>query len=338
MDTILVTGGAGYIGSHVCKALAKAGFLPIAYDNLSTGHAYAVKWGPFVEADLSDTEQLNNTFKKYQPKAVLHFAASALVVESVATPGKYYRNNLSSSISLLEAMRHHNIPYLVFSSTCAVYGQPQFIPLTEAHPIAPMNPYGRSKAMVEQILADFDMAHSIRSVSLRYFNVAGADLETQIGENHDPETHLIPSILQAALGTRPEIAVYGTDFPSRDCSAGRDYIHVEDLASAHVKALLWLFANNRSVQINLGTGTGYSVLEIIQSIQKFCGQSIPVRLERSRAGEPSHLTADNTLAKELLGWTPRLSDLPTLIESAWKWHKLLFENAPLLKATLHRPC
>lgn len=338
MDAILVTGGAGYIGSQVCKTLAKAGFLPVAYDNLSTGHAYAVKWGPFVEADLCEKDKLNETFQKFQPKAVLHFAASALVVESMADPGKYYRNNLTGSLCLLEAMQANKIPYLIFSSTCAVYGQPKQIPMTETHPTGPINPYGRSKWMVEQMISDFETAHGIKAVALRYFNIAGADLDTEIGENHDPETHLIPSVIQAALGIKKEIVVYGTDFPSRDGSAVRDYIHVQDLADAHVGALKWLMANNASAQINLGTGTGHSVLEIIDAVQKFCGKPIPVRLERSRAGEPSNLTADNSRAKELLGWTPKLSDLPTLIESAWKWHQLLAENASLLKTTLNRTC
>jgi len=338
MDAVLVTGGAGYIGSQVCKTLAKAGFLPIAYDNLSTGHAYAVKWGQFVEADLADREALNGTFQKFQPKAVLHFAASALVVESMADPGKYYRNNLAGSLSLLDAMQSNRVPYLIFSSTCAIYGQPKFVPLTEAHPPGPINPYGRSKWMVEQMIADFEAAFGIRSVALRYFNVAGADLETEIGENHTPETHLIPSVIQAALGVRKEIVVYGTEFPSRDGSAVRDYIHVQDLADAHVSALKWLIENKKSAQINLGTGTGHSVLEIIEAVQKFCGKPLPIRLEQARVGEPSNLTADNSRAKELLGWTPKRSDLPTLIESAWKWHQLLAENASLLKSTLNRTC
>jgi UDP-arabinose 4-epimerase len=340
MDAIIVTGGAGYIGAQVCKTLSQAGFLPVAYDNLSTGHAYAVKWGPFVQADISEKEKLNETFQKYQPKAVLHFAASALVIESMADPGKYYRNNMTGSLCLLEAMQANKIPYLIFSSTCAVYGQPKQVPMTEAHPTGPINPYGRSKWMVEQMISDFEIAHGIRSVGLRYFNIAGADLQTEIGENHDPETHLIPSVIQAALGIKKEIVVYGTDFPSRDGSAVRDYIHVQDLADAHVSALRWLIANNKSAQINLGTGTGHSVLEIIDAVQKFCGKHLPVRLERSRAGEPSNLTADNTRAKDLLGWTPKLSDLPTLIESAWKWHQLLAENASLLKikSTLTRTC
>ena len=333
-DAILVTGGAGYIGSHVCKALAKEGFLPIAYDNLSTGHAYAVKWGPFVHADLNDQEKLHETFKKFQPKAVLHFAASALVVESMNNPGKYYRNNVGSSIALLEAMRDHGVSYLVFSSTCATYGSPQFVPLTELHPQMPINPYGKSKLMVEQAIADFEAAHGLRSAILRYFNVAGADPDMEIGENHEPETHLIPSVIHAALGIKEEIVVYGTDFPSRDGSAIRDYIHVSDLAQAHVQALKYLMQENKSLCVNLGTGTGYSVLEIIDAVHRFCGKSLPVRLERRRIGEPSNLTADSSLAKQLLQWTPRFSDLPSLIESAWKWHQFLSENAPLLQTTL----
>lgn len=338
MDAILVTGGAGYIGSQVCKTLAKAGFLPITYDNLSTGHAYAVKWGPFVQADLCDKDKLNETFQKFKPKAVMHFAASALVIESMADPGKYYRNNCYSSLSLLETMQANQVPYLVFSSTCAVYGQPKSVPLIETHPLNPINPYGKSKWMVEQMISDFEMAHGIKSAILRYFNIAGADLETEIGENHTPETHLIPSIIQSALGIKKEIVVYGTEYPSHDGSAIRDYIHVQDLADAHVSALKWLLTNDRGIQVNLGTGTGYTVLEIINAVQNFCGKSLPVRLERARPGEPSNLTADNTKAQQLLGWTPKLSGLPALIESAWKWHQLLAENATLLKNTLNRTC
>lgn len=328
-EAILVTGGAGYIGSHTCKALAKAGYLPVVYDNLSTGHAYAVKWGPFVQGDLNDKAKLNEALTTYRPKAVIHFAANALVIESMTDPGKYYRNNVGSTIALLEAMRDHAIKKLVFSSTCATYGNPQFTPITEKHPLQPINPYGRSKLMVEQIISDFSMAYGLEAVVLRYFNAAGADQETQIGENHTPETHLIPSIIQTALGLRDEIVVYGTDFESRDGSAVRDYIHVEDLADAHVAAL-----KAPSATINLGTGTGYSVLEIIDAVQKFCGKTLPVRLENRRPGEPGILTADNAKAREHLNWNPRASDLPTLIESAWKWHQLLFENADLVRSVL----
>jgi UDP-glucose-4-epimerase GalE len=336
MDSILVTGGAGYIGSHTCKALAKAGFLPIAYDNLSTGHAYAVKWGPFVEGDLRDEALLSETFKTYQPKAVLHFAASALVVESMRDPGKYYKNNVASSIALLEAMRQHEVHHLVFSSTCATYGQASSIPITEEHAQLPINPYGRSKLMVEQIIADFEAIYPLQTMILRYFNAAGADPETELGENHTPETHLIPSIIQTALGAPRELVVYGTDFPTKDGSAIRDYIHVSDLSLAHVAALKKLLAGGKSAQINLGSGRGYSVLEIIDAVQKFSRLSLPTRLEMRRQGEPSTLLADNTKASQLLEWSPTLSDLPTIIESAWKWHKLLFENEPLLRAGLKR--
>jgi len=335
-EPILVTGGAGYIGSHTCKALAKAGFLPVVYDNLSTGHAYAVKWGPFIHGDLNDKAKLNEAFTTYNPKAVIHFAGDALVVESMGDPAKYYRNNMGSTIALLEAMRDHAVTSFVFSSTCATYGNPQFTPITEEHPQLPINPYGRSKLMIEQMIGDFERAHGIHAAALRYFNAAGADLETQIGENHTPETHLIPTIIQTALGHRNEIVVYGTDFESRDGSAVRDYIHVQDLAEAHVAALRWIMTHQKSLAVNLGTGTGYSVFEIIDAVQKFCGKILQVRLENRRAGEPGVLTADNRFALELLGWSPRISDLPTLIESAWKWHQLLSENADLLKNTFQR--
>ncbi|MBI5273341.1 MAG: UDP-glucose 4-epimerase GalE [Chlamydiia bacterium] len=330
-EPILVTGGAGYIGSHVCKTLAKAGFFPIAYDNLSVGHAYAVKWGPLVQADLCDQEKLHAAFKKFRPKAVLHFASFALVVESMQDPGKYYRNNLVSSLALLEAMREAEVPYIVFSSTCATYGQPQSISINEEHPQIPVNPYGKSKLMIEQILADFETSHGIKSAILRYFNVGGADLETEIGENHTPETHLIPSVIQVGLGLKKELVVYGADFPSLDGSAIRDYVHVQDLADAHVAALQKLLARKNSFQINLGSGKGCSVLEIIRAVEQFTGKHIPVRLEGRRPGEPAHLTADITKALEFLGWSPRLSQLPILIESAWKWHQFLAENAPQIK-------
>lgn len=329
-DAVLVTGGAGYIGCHTCKALAKAGFLPVTYDNLSTGHAYSVKWGPFVQGDLTDRAQLDNAFKTFCPKAVIHFAADAILFESIANPIPYYKNNIGSTIALLEAMRDHQVPYLVFSSTCATYGHPQFTPITEAHPQVPVTPYGRSKQMVEQILADFELAYGLCSLSLRYFNAAGADLETEVGENHMPETHLIPSMILTALGVKEEISIYGTDFPSRDGSAVRDYIHVQDLAEAHLLALQWLLTNQSSEAINLGSGRGHSIFEILDAVQKFCGKTLNVRLEKRRQGEPAYLTADNRKAQELLGWAPQYSDLSTLIESAWKWHQFLTENASLL--------
>jgi len=336
MEPILITGGAGYIGSHVCKELAKNGFLPIVYDNLSTGHAYAVKWGPLVEGDLQDRNKLDQTFQIYQPKAVLHFAACAIAVESMSNPAKYYRNNLYSTLSLLESMIKARVELLVMSSTCATYGHPNFIPITEEHPQIPINPYGKTKLMIEQMLDDFEMAYGMRSIKLRYFNAAGADLETQIGEDHAPETHLIPSCIQSALKVRDEIVVYGTDFSTTDGSAVRDYIHVQDLAEAHVKALQFLLNERKSMAVNLGTGKGFSALEIINAIQKYCGKNLSVRLEQRRPGEPAFLVASAQKAKEILGWSPKVSDLGVLIDSAWKWHQLLIENSPLLRNTLQR--
>lgn len=335
-EPILVTGGAGYIGSHTCKALSKAGFTPIVYDNLSTGHAYAVKWGPFVQGDLFDTAKIKETILSFKPKAVLHFAAKALVIESMTDPSVYYANNVSGTLSLLNAMKECSLFNLIFSSTCATYGHPQFHPITEMHPQTPINPYGRTKWMAEQMMADFEAAYRLRTIVLRYFNAAGADLETQIGEDHAPETHLIPSIIQAALGLREEIVVYGTDFPTRDGSAIRDYIHVQDLADAHVLALQQLLATQQSDVFNLGTGHGASVLEIIDAVQTYCAKSLPVRLEKSRPGEPGILTADSRKAEEILGWSPRYSNLSMLIESAWKWHQLLMENTPILRSTMQR--
>jgi UDP-arabinose 4-epimerase len=329
---ILVTGGAGYIGSHTCKALALAGYTPVVYDNLSTGHAYAVKWGPFVQADLADKTKLIETMRAYHPVAVIHFAASSLVSESVMDPGKYYRNNVGNTLTLLEAMREAGVPRIVFSSTCATYGVPLVTPITEKHPQNPINPYGKSKWMIEQMLADFETAHGIFPVILRYFNAAGADMETQIGEHHEPETHLIPSIIMTALGAKNELTIYGTDFPTKDGSAIRDYIHVQDLADAHVAAL----SCDKATAINLGTGVGHSVFEIVEAVQKFCGKTVPVRLENRRAGDATVLVADNAKAKELLQWEPKRSTLPILIESAWNWHQLLHENEALVRQALDR--
>ncbi len=312
---VLVTGGAGYIGSHTCKALHAAGFTPITYDNLSTGHKSFVKWGPLVIGDLLDADLLQKTIQEYKPIAVLHFAAAALVIESMHNPGKYYKNNVCGSSHLLEAMRGQ-IPYLVFSSTCAIYGNPQFSPITEIHPQNPINPYGKSKLMVEQMIQDYPM----NSVILRYFNAAGADFSGEIGEDHTPETHIIPSIIEVAKGLRKEIIVYGTDFPTSDGSAVRDYIHVEDLAHAHVNALKYLLKNNPSTIVNLGTGKGHSVLEIIGEVEKVANNRIPVVYEQRRKGEPSHLVANYKKAEELLQWAPKVSKLSLIVESAWSWH------------------
>lgn len=320
MEYVLVIGGAGYIGSHTCKALKRAGFIPVVYDNLSTGHAYAVKWGPFVHGELEDYRKLVHTIQHYQPVAVLHFAACALVVESMQMPDKYYRNNVAASLSLLEAMKDTGTKKLVFSSSCATYGSPKQERINEVHPQMPINPYGRTKLMVEQMAADFEMAYDLKTAVLRYFNAAGADLEGEAGEDHTPETHLLPSIIQAALGHRPEVVVYGTDFATKDGSAVRDYIHVMDLADAHVQAVQHLLDKQNSFQLNLGAGVGHSVLELIRAVEKQSGKTFSVRLEPRRAGEPDKLTADAQKAAEVLGWKPRHSNIETLVESAWKWH------------------
>lgn len=326
---VLVTGGAGYIGSHTCKALAEAGFLPISFDNLSMGHKYAVKWGPLIEADLRDRKELDRAFTEHRPIAVFHFASDASVVESMQNPGKYYSNNVGASLALLEAMRDHKVSYLIFSSSCATYGTALHTPIEETHPQNPINPYGRSKWITEQMLRDFDQAHGIKSVSLRYFNAAGADLDGEIGEDHTPETHLIPSLLQTALGMREEISIYGTDFPTPDGSAIRDYTHVEDLADAHLLALRWLITNKKSKAFNLGTGTGSSVLQILHSVEHYFKRRLSVCYQKRREGEPAILTANPTLAIQELGWIASRSDLTTLISSAARWFEQvyhLFQN------------
>ncbi len=334
--TVLVTGGAGYIGAHACKALAAAGFLPITYDNLSTGHPYAVKWGPLVQGDLLDKPKLEETMRNFQIGAVMHFAASALVVESMHSPELYYKNNVAATLSLLEVMRKSGLSKLVFSSTCATYGNPTQLPISEAHPQAPINPYGRTKWMIEQMLADFGKAYGLQSAVLRYFNAAGADANAEIGENHTPETHLVPAVIQAALGLRPEVVVYGTTFPTADGSAVRDYVHVSDLADAHVLALQKLMSKNESFTLNLGTGTGSSVLQIIEAVETFSGKKIAVRLEAARPGEPHTLLADGARARTELGWNPSRSGLKNIVETAWKWHSLLAEQSPIVRSTMHR--
>lgn len=326
-DAVLVTGGAGYIGSHACKALKKKGFLPVVYDNLSTGHQYAVKWGPLVEGDLFEKEKLVETMRAFGVKAVLHFAASALVGESVQNPGLYYRNNVGGSLSLLEAMKEAGVSRLVFSSTCSTYGHPQITPITEEHPQNPINPYGRTKWMVEKMIQDF----GVRSCILRYFNAAGADEKAEIGEHHEPETHLLPILIQSALGECGEVAVFGTDFPTKDGSAVRDYIHVSDLADAHVLALVALLNDAPSNVYNLGTGVGTSVLELVDAVQRICHKPFPVRLETRRPGDPAILIADASKARKELGWDPQRSTVDQLIDSAWKWHSLLQKNMPLLR-------
>lgn len=319
MIPILVTGGAGFIGAHTCKALLGAGFYPITYDNLSTGHTYAVKWGPFVQGDLRDKETLSRAFAQYHPQGVLHFAASALVTESMQNPGLYYDNNVYGSVCLLEVMREHKIPHLVFSSTCATYGNPESLQIDETHPQRPINPYGRSKLMVEQIIEDFTKTYDLSAVNLRYFNAAGADESQEIGEHHTPETHILPLIIQTALNLRKELTIYGTDFPTPDGSAVRDYIHVTDLAKAHVLSLQWLLKHRKNVSLNLGNGKGFSIFELIRAVETFSQKTVPIKQAAKREGEPSYLVANATKAQNLLNWTPKMP-LPAIISSAWNWH------------------
>lgn len=317
MKPILVTGGAGYIGSHTCKRLAQASFLPISFDNLSTGHADFVRWGPLIQGDLADTALLSKLLAKYRPLAVLHFAASALVGESMHNPGLYYRNNVAGSLSLLEAMRDNEIRTIVFSSSCATYGHPQSLPITESHPQQPISPYGRSKYIVEQMLTDF----GFRAASLRYFNAAGADRDLEIGERHAPETHLIPSLIEALLGQRSHCSLYGSDFETPDGSAVRDYVHVEDLAEAHLLALQWLLNQPTGhYPFNLGTGMGHSVLQVAEVVQGCSPKKLPLSFEPRRSGDPAFLMADASKAAKILCWTPTRSSLQQIVSSAWSWH------------------
>lgn len=326
--SIIVTGGAGYIGSHACKILNKLGFNPITIDNLSVGHKSAVKWGPFVHADLKDKDALDKTFSKYKPCAVMHFAADALVAESVINPGKYYENNVYSTVVLLEQMVKHNIRNFIFSSSCATYGIPTSSPISEDHPQKPINPYGKSKLMIEEILKDYEHAHGIKFASLRYFNAAGADFEGDTGENHENETHLIPLVIQTAEGLRPFINVYGMDYPTDDGSAIRDYIHVVDLIDAHVKALNYIYEKSSSLMLNLGTGKGISVLEVINTVKKITKKDFKVNFSERRPGDPPILFADSFKAKKIIGWQPKHSDIETIIITAWNWHKSLIQKKP----------
>lgn len=319
--TVLVTGGAGYIGSHACKALARAGYLPVTYDSLVYGHEWAVKWGPLERGDILDQARLGDVIAAYKPSAIMHFAAFAYVGESVTDPGKYYRNNVAGSLNLLEAARDHGIDQFVFSSTCATYGVPDRLPITEGTPQQPINPYGASKLMVERMLVDFGTAHGLRSIALRYFNAAGADPDNEIGEDHDPETHLIPLILDAANGRRPHITVFGTDYDTADGSCVRDYIHVSDLANAHVCALQALEGGHPSDVFNLGNGRGFSVLEVIEAAERASDLQVPITLGARRAGDPAALVSDATKAREVLGWEPQIRVLDDIVRTAWAWHQ-----------------
>jgi UDP-arabinose 4-epimerase len=317
---VLVTGGAGYIGSHVCKALKRAGYTPVTFDNLSHGHEWAVRWGPFFHGDLQNSEDLDAVILKYRPEMVIHLAGSIHLRESIENPFQHYFNNVIGSLSLLKAMVKHSITSLVFSSSAAIYAPPQYLPMDELHPKKPINPYGKTKWMTEQIFEDFHRAYGLNAVSLRYFNAAGADFEGQIGEAHSPETHLIPRLILTAKKELPSFTVYNNTLPTKDGTAIRDYIHVTDLALAHVQALKWLQEHRRPNAFNLGTGQGYTVMEILRKIEEIAGSPIHTCFEKQAIPELPVLVADPRKAFEELHWSPKHSDLDQILESAWNWH------------------
>jgi UDP-glucose-4-epimerase GalE len=316
---ILVTGGAGYIGSHTCKALAHQGHTVVVYDNLSTGHRELVRWGDFVYGDILDTQRLRACIRQHRIEGIIHFAASAYVGESVIDPGKYFRNNVCGTLSILDAMRDEGVPYIVVSGTCAVYGSPEKMPITEDTPTNPINPYGASKLFMERMLADYEKAHDIRWMSLRYFNAAGCDPEGETGEWHEPETHLIPRALMAAMGQIPALEIFGDDYPTPDGTCIRDYVHVTDLADAHVRGIDFLGIDGRSGALNLGTGQGFSIREVLGAIEEVTGRPVPLALSGRREGDPTVLAADASRAKDLLGWKSDSSSLTHIIDTAWSW-------------------
>jgi UDP-arabinose 4-epimerase len=315
---VLVAGGAGYIGSHTCKALARAGHLPIVYDNLHTGHAWAVKWGPLVRGDIDDPVALGAAIREHRPEAVINFAALAYVGESMVEPLRYYRANVAGMITLVEVMRKHDVGSLVFSSSCATYGVPDRLPVVEGMPQQPINTYGRTKLMGEQILRDACAAHGVGAMALRYFNAGGADPEGELGEEHDPETHIIPLVLQAAHGFRPDISIFGTDYDTPDGTCVRDYVHVTDLAAAHVAALAHCRPGSFQA-CNLGAGQGVSIAELIARTRLLTGREIRTVEAPRRAGDPPILVADVALARKILDWAPAHSSIDDIIRTAWTW-------------------
>src|SRR5436190_2714773 len=318
MQPILVTGGAGFIGAHTCKALAAYGLHPIAFDNLSRGHREMVRWGPFVQGDILQPADLHRVFELYQPKSVIHFAALAYVGESVAQPLAYYQNNVSGLINVLDAMMRHSADTIVFSSSCATYGIPDTLPIAENARQQPISPYGQSKLMCEQILKHAAAAYGLRIALLRYFNACGADPDGELGERHDPETHLIPLAVDAASGRGPPLQIFGVDYPTADGTCERDFIHVSDLASAHVAALRHLTEGVEAVTLNLGTGRAYSILEILSTIERVTSSRVPVVRVPRRPGDPATLVADASRAKRLLAFKPKYSDLETIIRTTWQ--------------------
>jgi UDP-glucose 4-epimerase len=320
---VLVTGGAGYIGSHVVKALGKDGHDIVVLDNLCSGHEWAVLSGTLVIGDLRDKQLLFKLMGNFKPDAVIHFAAFIQVEESVREPLKYYQNNVSNTLNLLETMRVHDVKNLVYSSTAAVYGIPDKVPITESALVNPINPYGATKAMVERVLADLDASSNFRYASLRYFNVAGADVDGQLGQAYKESTHIITRALKTALGEFPKLSVYGTDYPTPDGTCVRDYIHVDDLADAHLKALTHLRESRKSEIMNCGYGRGYSVKEVVAAAKKITGIDFTVENAERRAGDPPELIADNTKIMKLTGWHPKYADLDVIIDTAWQWEKVL---------------
>lgn len=319
LQHVLVVGGAGYIGSHMVLALQEAGFTPIVLDNLSKGHASAVLGAELVTGDMNNKALLDQLFTRYDFAAVMHFASFIEVGESVLDPLKYYQNNVSSTLTLLERMLAHNVKNFIFSSTAAVYGEPQYTPIDEAHPLAPINPYGRSKAMIEDVCKDLIKSHGLRLASLRYFNAAGSDPESRVGECHEPESHLIPLLLQVAAGKRKNITVYGRDYATPDSTCVRDYVHVSDLCSAHLLALQKLIEGESSIICNLGTGHGYSVQAVIDATRRVTGHAIPVVEGVRRTGDPAVLVADATRAQKVLNWQPKYATLDIIIDHAWQF-------------------
>jgi UDP-arabinose 4-epimerase len=313
---ILVTGGAGYIGSHTAKLLNSRGYVPIVYDNLTTGHQSSVRWGPLVHGDILDTDRLAATMAEYEPKAVIHFAASAYVGESVENPSKYYRNNVIGTQSLLDACHRTSVGEIIFSSSCATYGVPSVLPITEATPQNPINPYGRTKLIAEQMLRDYAAAYGIRHVILRYFNACGADPDGELGEWHDPETHLIPRALLTAAGRIPHLPIFGNDYETQDGTCIRDYIHVSDLARAHVLALDYLEKGGEDLAVNLGTGRGSSIRQILETISRITERDVAIELHSRRPGDPPALYADPTFAQQALHFSTEYSDLETIVRTA----------------------
>lgn len=318
-ETVLVAGGAGYIGSHVCKALYHSGFVPVSFDNLSRGHEEAVQWGALVKADLSDRKAIRKTLDRYSPKGVIHLANFAYVAESIERPLLYFQNNVADTVTFLDELVKAGITKFVFSSSCATYGIPQTIPIPEDHPQHPINPYGSTKLMVESILHQISQACDMRAINLRYFNAAGADPDGSVGESHDPETHVIPLVLKTVVGEQKELSIYGADHPTPDGTCIRDFVHVSDLADAHVGAMKYLEKNHGVESFNLGTGKGTSIRELVTAVEQVTGGNVPTKMMDARQGDPPILVGNPQMAKTKLGWVPRYREMQEIVNHAWSW-------------------